>query len=102
MSVKAYTRGQSVTIASAFTDEDGVTITPTDPVLYWAYSVNGDIVRDSDAMTGPNSDGEWTAAIDTTAADIGIVYWTIRAAGIAKEGRFYLTGNPATPEPGSA
>ena len=85
-----YVRGQTVTITATFS------AAPEDPVLHYAYQQDGETVLGEVDMT-ENSDGEWQAVIDTSPAEDGIVYWTIRATGIAQEGNFRLVANPANP-----
>ena len=97
MSVIVHTRGQLVTVAATFFDEDGVATTPASPVLHYSYEIDG-VATTGEAAMAENSDGEWEAAIDTAPADDCIVYWTIRATGIATEGNFRLVANPANPE----
>ena len=91
-----YVRGQVVTISSTFLDENAEPTTPENPVLHYAFDVSGVTTVDQVDMM-ESTDGEWTASIDTATADDGIVYWTIRATGVAEEGNFRLVANRANP-----
>lgn len=96
-------RGTYVTVTAQFYDEDDVVTVPTNPVLHYSYEQAEEVVNDSVDMelTDDTASTSWFGVIDTGPADDGVVFYTIRADGVAKDGNFRLVANPANPQDGT-
>lgn len=95
-------RGNVVVFSISFSDVEGLEMSPVSVDLSVNF-VNGSGQRVSDAVTmTEDTDGEWSASWDSSEADAGRVYWSIRAYDppAADQGFFLLAANRANPDEG--
>lgn len=91
-------RGNEVLFTSTPVDEDGNPVTPG------GISLNVDYVtttgRGSTVLSMAQSGASWTTTWDSSGAQAGIVYWSVRSSlpSAADEGSFELDANPANPD----
>ena len=90
-------RGNVMTFKASPLDNAGAPVTPASVTLHVVYFVSAVETTATVAMT--NTAGVWSGTWDTTPADAGQVFWSIRAASptAAQDGQFALVANLANP-----
>ncbi|MFA5058724.1 MAG: hypothetical protein WC485_11465 [Opitutaceae bacterium] len=99
MSCSAIVRGNTVIFTATFYDQTGAVITPLAALTRLVYEVAGTPTTDMLPMV--NDDGTWTAAWDSSVADVGTVYWHTQSTGspaAAEDGSFAISANVSNPQ----
>lgn len=102
MLVSTIVRGNLIAFETSFLDAEGAPISPGSVTVTVDF-INGSGERVSDTLTmSEDTDGEWSAAWDSSEAAEGRVYWSVRAFDppAADQNCFQLAANRANPDEG--
>lgn len=102
MLVSTIVRGNLIAFETSFLDAEGVPISPASVTVTVSF-LDGSGERISEPLTmSEDTDGEWSAAWDSSEAAEGRVYWSVRAyePPAADQGYFHLAANRANPDEG--
>lgn len=105
MLIEAFVRGNGFAWSATFKDVSGDDVEPQTAKLYVSYvdAAGARVTADPIDME-PSTSGTWTAFWDSSAANKGRLYWSIRTTepSAAAEGSFDLAANLANPDPESS
>lgn len=89
--------GNVVKWTANFMDAGGNPAIPDSAAVYLNYPGPSGQLSAVIAMTFQSPSGPWTATWDSSVANRGIVYWSMRSVGpaSAEDGQFRLSANPA-------
>ncbi len=94
-------RGQLMTFIATPLDNLGAAANPASVVLYLNYPhADGSSSTDTVTMTDQN-DGTWLGEFDTSAAEPGALFVSLRATspGAAEDIKYTIVANSANPDP---
>ncbi len=94
-------RGQLMTFIATPLDSVGAAANPNSVVLYLNYPhADGESTTDTVSMTDQN-DGTWSAEFDTSVAEPGALFVSLRATSptAAEDLKYTIVANTANPDP---
>lgn len=102
MLVSTIVRGNLIAFETSFLDAEGVPISPASVTVKVDFIDGSGSRTDATLTMSEDTDGEWSAAWDSSEAAEGRVYWSVRAYDppAADQGFFQLAANRANPDEG--
>ena len=97
MSCSVVVRGNAVTFTAVFYTAAGAVATPASARVYLVYDVSGVSTAADYALV--QSGSEWAYTWESSVADAGVVYWSVRSVtpSTAEDGSLTLSANVANP-----